>query len=187
MAKVHKPAFVIIGDNVNEPLVARAYVRKEGKGLGRLRLAEAFKDKGSTDEAISMRDFFPDRAAVTLNDGASFPDDSALLMIGNTQELLDACKEAEDAHILAIYTKTRRPLTLLYARIKVSSFQTDTLIAIGQKGLLPSPPQNGWREYKNAKWQSPSTYVTTPNDSSELYSLPPIIRWIKENDDEAWL
>ena len=181
------PAFVIIGDSVSEPLVARAYARK--KDLGQPSLAKAFKEKGSLGEAISMRDFFPGRGPdVTLDDGASFPDTSVLLMIGNTKELVEACKKVEeDARILAIYTKPRRALTLLYARIDVSLMQDDTLIAIGQQGgLLPSPTQKGWHEYKNTGWQSPPTYVTTP-DASEPYALPPIIRWIKENDGKAWL
>jgi hypothetical protein len=92
-------------------------------------------------EAISKRDVFPDRGLdTTLEDGAGFPDDSGLLMIGNTQELLDACKKAaEDARppILAIYTKRQgqlTPLTVAYACIEVHwlSRQVDTLIATAQ-------------------------------------------------------
>jgi hypothetical protein len=179
------PAFSIIPDDVREPLVARKYARTEG--LGRPSLTEAFKSSGSAGEAISMQDFFPTWGLnTTLEDGASFPDDSVLLMIGNTDELVRACKEAEeDAHILAIYTKTHSALTLLYARIKVSrlSGQVDTLIAIGPaQGLLLSASRD-WREYR---WQGPPpTFVATPD--GEPSGLPPVIRWIKQNDGEAWL
>jgi hypothetical protein len=179
-----EPAFTISGDDVREPLVARKYARTEG--LGRPSLRDAFKRDGSLGEPISMRDFFPTwRLDTTLEDGASFPDNSVLLMIGNTEELVRACKEAEETRILAIYTKTRSALTLLYARIKVHwlSGQVDTLIAIGPaQGLLLSASRD-WREYR---WQgAPPTHVTTPD--GEPSRLPPVIRWIKQNDGGAWL
>jgi hypothetical protein len=185
------PAFTIIADDVSEPLVARKWARTEG--LGHPSLAEAFNRVGSRGVAvgsrgvaISMRDFFPTWGLdTTLEGGASFPDDSVLLMIGNTEELVRACKEAEEeARILAIYTKTQSALTLLYARIDVSWTQTDTLIAIGPaQGLLLSASQD-WREYR---WPflPPPTYVTTPD--SEPSALSPVIGWIKRNDGKAWL
>jgi hypothetical protein len=187
-----EPAFTIIGDDVREPLMARAYARKEG--LGWPSLAEAFNRGGILGEAISMRDFFPDRGLdTTLEDGASFPDNSVLLMIGNTQELVDACKKAaEDARppILAIYTKRQgqlTPLTVAYACIEVHwlSRQVDILIAIGPRaGLLGDPP-DPWKEYLQW-WYHRPTYVTTP-DWGEPYALPNIIRWIGTNDGKAWI
>jgi hypothetical protein len=179
-------AFSIIEPDIRYPAEARDYARNER--LGFPTLAAAFKGHpaGSLGETISMREFFPDRGLdIDLEDGASFPDDSVLLMIGNTKELEDACKEAETARILAIYTKTQQKLGLLYARVKVHwlSGQEDTLIAIGPQGLLPPASQDGWHDYPG--WQGPPTYVTTLDGAPP--ALPPIIRWIKQNDGNAWV
>lgn len=180
------PAFAIIEPAIRYPTEAREYARNERLGLPSLWEAFRGHPRGSLLEPISMRDFFPDRGlGINLEDGASFPDDSVLVMIGNTQELEDACKEAEAARILAIYTKTQQKLGLLYARIEVHrlSGQVDTLIAIGPQGLLPSPSQDGWHEYLG--WQGAPTYVTTPD--GEPSALPRVIRWIKQNDGRKWI
>jgi hypothetical protein len=186
------PAFTILGDNCNEPLVARTWARTEG--LGRPSLAEALKDR--TDVG-GPKDVFVERPdEKTLAQCYTFPEDTVLLMIGNTKELEDACKEAVAADILALVTATQKKLQLFYARIEVHllSRQVDTLIAIGPLGssLLPwGPSEDSWLEYPG--WQTTPglygqpTYVSTADDRREPCALPPIIRWIKQNDDEAWL
>jgi hypothetical protein len=184
------PAFTILGDNCNEPLVARAYARTEG--LGHPSLAEALKHRRDVE---GPKDVFVQRPAEeTLAQCYTFPDDTVLLMIGNTQELVDACNEAVAANILAFVTAAQKELQLFYARIAVSSFQTDTLIAITPLGssLVPwGSSKDSWLEY--GRWQvtpglyGQPTYVTTSDDPREPCALPPIIRWIKQNDDKAWL
>jgi hypothetical protein len=99
-----QPAFTIIEDDCREPLVARAYARKTS--LGRRSLAEALaarKDVGGPKDVVVEA---PDEK--TLAQCYTFPDDAVLLMIGSTQELEDACKEAIAAGILALVTATHR-------------------------------------------------------------------------------
>ena len=184
------PAFIILGDNCTEPLVARVYARTQG--LGRPTLAEALKDRRDVE---GPKDVFVERPdKKTLATCYTFPDDTVLLMIGNTQELVDACNEAVAANILAFVTAAEKKLQAFYARIAVSSFQTDTLIAIGPLGtsLLPwGSSKDSWLEC--GRWPvtpglyGQPTYVTTSDDTREPCALPRVIRWIKQNDDKAWL
>jgi hypothetical protein len=187
-----QPAFTIIEDDCREPLVARAYARKTS--FGRRSLAEALaarKDVGGPKDVVVEA---PDEK--TLAQCYTFPDDAVLLMIGSTQELEDACKEAIAAGILALVTATQQKLQLYYARIEVHwlSGQVDTLIAIGRlhNPVLPSwPSEDAWLEYP--AWQDTPglhgqpTYVTTADDRREPCALPPIIRWIEQNDDQRLL
>jgi hypothetical protein len=187
-----QPALTIIEDDCRQPLVARAYARKPG--LGRPSLAEALtarKDVGGPKDVVVER---PDEK--TLAQCYTFPDNAVLLMIGNTEELEDACKKAVAADILALATATQQKLQLYYARIKVHwlSGQVDTLIAVGRlhNPVLPSwPSKDAWLEYSG--WQDTPglrglpTYVTTADDEREPCALPPIIRWIEQNDDEELL
>jgi hypothetical protein len=167
-----QPAFCIIGDDVSYPTVARKYARHER--LGFPSIAEALKDRGSPDPEDDER--------------YSFPDDSVLLMIGQTQELVDACKAAVDSGIGWIQTSSQSSLALRYARIEVHwlSGQTDTLIAIGKKwGLLPDHSSEGWHE--SSVWPWFSREVSTFDIGSNPSELPRIIRWIDANDTKAWI
>jgi DNA-directed RNA polymerase len=76
-------------DVARAPTVARVYARAMRTSASRCRaLAEALKRRVSRDPE--------DDRCYTL------PDDSVLVMIGNTDELLRACKEAYDAGIQSI-------------------------------------------------------------------------------------
>jgi hypothetical protein len=114
----------------------------------------------------------------------TFPDDSFLLMIGNTKELEDACRDAYNAGIRRIETQSRRKLGLGYVRMEVFwvSGQIDTLIALGAKGRLPDSSAEGWREHKRP-WGG--DYVLTADDHTHAHWLPPVIRGIKEFFGEA--
>lgn len=62
---------------------------------------------------------------------------------------------------------------------------------IGQVGAPSWPSKDSWLEYPD--WQltrglrGQPIYVTTADDRREPCALPPIIRWIRQKDDEAWL
>jgi hypothetical protein len=161
-----QPAFFITPDDISYPTWARKAARSGG---GRPSLAEEL------DRGLSRAD----------DERYTFPDDSFLLMIGNTKELEDACKDAYNAGIRRIETQSRRELGLRYVRMEVSwlSGQIDTLIAFGAKGLLPDSSAEGWREHKRP-WGG--DYVLTADDTTHAHSLPPVIRGIKEFFAEEW-
>jgi hypothetical protein len=161
-----QPSFFITPDDISYPTWARKAARGEG---GRPSLAEEL------DRGLSRAD----------DERYTFPDDSFLLMIGNTKELEDACKDAYNAGIRRIETQSRRELGLRYVRMEVSwlSGQIDTLIAFGAKGLLPDSSAEGWREHKRP-WGG--DYVLTADDTTHAHSLPPVIRGIKEFFAEEW-
>jgi hypothetical protein len=118
------PAFTILGDDCNEPLGARAYARATRASGGR----RSRKRSSTRRDVEGRKDVFVERPGEeALGQCYAFPDDTVLLMIGNTQELVDACEVAIAAGILAFVTSTHKKLQLFYARSAVSSFQTDTL------------------------------------------------------------
>jgi hypothetical protein len=167
------PAFVITrDDSVTDPKLARQMVR--GTGVENL--------EGPTLGTV-------DRSQGYLR----FPDDAVLLMIGNTQELLDACEEASDAGILMIGTSNDRSLTLLFARIQVSLIQTDTLIAIGSDQSLP--PAHQLDQWKGVQWKGVTggtdiNYVTTRSDGEaphQTRALPVMIAEIKDRFNKPWI
>jgi hypothetical protein len=158
-------AFCIIADEIRYPTVAMKYARH--KSLGSPSLAEA---RGGSRDA-------------TDDERYTFPDDSCLLMIGHTQQLLDACKDAYDAGTRRIETQSHRVVGLRYVRLEISSVETDTLIAIGAKDLLPDSSTDGWREHRRP-WLG--DYVLTADDVADYYSLPPMIRGIKDFFADAW-
>src|SRR5262249_51872817 len=141
-------AFVIVGegDDITEPLIARAYAREKSVDMGRPTLHEAFARVG--------RDYNKDNKDQNIRCCYKIPDDSVLLMIGNTDELIEECRVARSTEPRLIYiaTDTDKPLQFRYARIQVSRIpvigrgQTDTLIALGAK--LPAPSEKGWHEPK---------------------------------------
>lgn len=196
-----QPAFCLIGDPVTEPTVARAFVRHESIGVPRLwsKVGSLGQYKGvqSTASNVEYEDDVPDKIIqrLTQHQQLWFPDESVLLMIGNTKELVDACQEAVNGDMFVIGTKPPRRLQLFYARIQVTRMiQADTLIALGpvRSPLLPNAPsKNDWHEY--AGWQQTPglmgqpNFVTTHDEPQDPRALPPIIRWIKSTDGKPWI
>jgi hypothetical protein len=174
-------AFVIVGkgSDVNQPLVARSYARDTSRDArGRPSLSEAFRNLGITERTSRVTE---------SKTGATYvlPNDAVLLMIGNTAELEEGCKVANDTKpfINFIEADSGKSLQLRYARIQVHSIsgQTDTLIALG--AALPAASEKGWHELDS--WPTPQ-YVTT-KDVSQEESLPGYIREIKKNDGKKWI
>jgi hypothetical protein len=164
---VGRPAFCIIADDVSYPTVAKDFARHPS--LSFPRLAEAFERDGSRDPAN--------------DECCTFPDGSRLLMIGQTEQLVDACQEADAAGIRRIATQSHRVMGLRFVRMEVGWGETNTLIAIGARDFLPVWSSEGWREHKRP-WEE--DYVLTADRVDLIYSLPPMIRGIKEFWGEAW-
>ena len=162
-----KPAFCIIADDVSYPRVAKDFARHPSLSFSRL--AEAFERDGSRDPANG--------------ECYTFPDGSSLLMIGQTKQLEDACKEADEAGIRRIATQSHRVMGLRFVRLDVGWDETNTLIAIGAKDLLPVWSPDGWREHKRP-WEE--DYLLTADRVDAIYSLPPMIRGMKDFWDEGW-
>jgi hypothetical protein len=108
-------------------------------------------------------------------DDLLIPDDGALLMIGNTRELLDACAEASSGgKVMWIRTRSRLPLIVHFVRMKISGFptyQNDTLLVIGS--------QQYWNSVrKAAEWTELDEQVNSLvlYDATSKNSLP---RWIQ--------
>jgi hypothetical protein len=179
-----KTACVIVGKNdVGQPLDARSIARDATKGCsslaGAFALAKITEEKNMVDEVTSTY---------------ILPDDSVLLMIGNTKELVAVCKLANetDPRINLIRTNSKE-MKLRFARIQVSKGvlgkggQTDTLIALG--ATLPAISQNGWREEEGQFFLQDS--VTTEDKdltTKNAGSLPGWIKYIKRIDDsKKWI
>jgi len=126
-------AFVLVyppKDDVSKPLVARSYARKSN---GRPSIAEAFGRVMRDHENTSAGEEPPPSSAGTTY---VLSDDSVLLMIGQTEELVNGCKAAHDTEPRIVFIQSEfSSLQLRYARIQVHavSRQTDTLIALGAK------------------------------------------------------
>jgi hypothetical protein len=181
-------AFVLVypleGEDVSKPLVARSYARKSN---GYPSISEAFgrvhgEKTGAGEEPP------PSSAGTTY----VLSDDSVLLMIGQTEELVKECKAAHDTEPRIVFIQSEfSSLQLRYVRIQVHavSKQTDTLIALGAK--LPAISTDGWHEPKGWKieWPTIQNFVTTADVKVEVddHSLPGWIRAIKENDGKKWI
>jgi hypothetical protein len=120
----------------------------------------------------------PPTARVTYDFPAlEIPDDAAVVMIGNTQELVDACAKAEGQGIARIETLREVPLKLHYVRMEISgfpTFQNDTLIIIGS--------QNYWAKFGGRPPDSWKELGGQDQDYVDLYDLRARIQWIKDHD-----
>jgi hypothetical protein len=109
------------------------------------------------------------------------PDDGALMMIGNTEELTRACEGATSQMIGRIATASRLPLIVHFVRMKISGWprnQNDTLIVIGSQRYwdnVGSGPSAKWTEL-DVRVTSLSLYYDTSQNS-----LPRWIQSIKDN------
>jgi hypothetical protein len=135
----------------------------------------------------------PSTPAVTFDRGTlTIPDDTALVMIGNTQELLDACEEAARQGIVVIQSTSDLPLKRHYVRMKISWSQNDTLIIIGSQRYWANVGRNPGAPWNDLDRQDRSSlWLYNPDDvegggpiSSNLRYL---IQWIKSNDAEPTL
>jgi len=117
----------------------------------------------------------PPTARVTYEFSAlAIPDDAAVVMIGNTKELVDACAKAEGQGIARIETQREMPLKLHYVRMEISAWQNDTLIIIGSQNYwakLGGRPPDSWKELGGQDQE----YV-------DLYDLRDRVQWIKDHD-----
>ena len=182
-------AFVIVyppEDDVSKPLVARSYARKSN---GHPSISEAFgRVRRDHEKASASKEPPPSSADTTY----VLSDDSVLLMIGQTEELVKECKVAHDTEPRIVFIQSEfSSLQLRYARIQVHavSKQTDTLIALGAK--VPAISTDGWHEPKGWKieWPTIQDFVTTMDVKVEVddHSLPGWIRAIKEHDGKKWI
>jgi hypothetical protein len=167
------PDFIItrIEDPRDAPSLARDVLRN---GLGSQTIREAIKIANEQDDSL----------ASTGADGSflTIADDAVFLMIGNTDELYDACKVAtkENPPLWNVGTASGQQLSYYYARIDVSSIQTDTVLMVASKGYLGStdPLKKGWR----APATQPSTPFVRLFDDGEEASVPRVVRVIKEKE-----
>jgi hypothetical protein len=116
----------------------------------------------------------------------TFPDDSVLVMIGTTPNLLARCAEARQAGVDWITTSSGEPLVMRHVRMKVGLGTTKTLIVVGAEKLVrPNFLGGGWVEYSNLyDWNDKLSMEPAGGAPREL---PGAIRWIKENQGEAWV
>jgi hypothetical protein len=116
----------------------------------------------------------------------TFPDDSVLVMIGTTPNLLTRCAEARQAGVDWITTSGGKPLVLRFVRMKVGLGTTKTLIVVGADTLVrPNFIRGGWMEYTNLiDWNDKLSMEPAGGVPREL---PGAIRWIKENHGDAWV
>jgi hypothetical protein len=162
---VGEPAFYITSDYAEDPAFARHIARTWG-----YRNLEAMtswsRDPGDRESLV-------------------FPDDSVLLMIGETQQLVDACKEARDsAFIKTIATSTHAALKVHYVRMWISRipYEVNTLITIGAAGRLPDTSRDGW----HGVVLSQGCNRVSTWDIGNPDELPGMIRTIKRDDGGAW-
>jgi hypothetical protein len=126
-------------------------------------------DNTRLDSLLGLNMYFTEGAL-------EIPDDGALLMIGNTKELLDACAEAS-RNVGRIATTNRSSLIVHFVRMKISAFQNDTLIVIGS--------QQYWNSVRApaATWTELDEQVTTLSlyDDTSQNNLRRWIQSIKDN------
>ena len=121
-----------------------------------------------------------------------FADDQVLVMMGQTQQLLDACSSARAAGVDWIKTSGNKGMTLRYVRIDIESWTTNvnTLIVVGASNVV-DPNFLGterWREFTNFRSGAFSNdKLSMEPAGGTTRELPLAIRWIKENDGDKHL
>jgi hypothetical protein len=114
--------------------------------------------------------------------GLKIPDDGALLMIGNTQELKDACADAtRSGQVSSVETTNRLPLKIHYVRMKISGFptyQNDTLIVIGSQQYWTNVGRAPAATWTELTYERNSLSLVDDNSQS---SLPRLVQSIKDD------
>ena len=119
-----------------------------------------------------------------------FKRDYILLMIGNTDELLEAVDQAQANGIRTIEASDGSQLSCYFVRMNVSSWQTDTLLAIGPQSFWDRSPD--WTEW-SASWRVPkgagnSSYVSTlPEGEARVNSLRAFITDCRTQAKDGWI
>jgi hypothetical protein len=111
-------------------------------------------------------------------------------MMGQTQQLLDACKAARYAGVDWIKTKGDKGLTLRYVRIDVGKWTTDvnTLIVVGASEVVDPNFIGKWHEFANLRSGAFSNdKLSMEPAGGTTRELPLAIRWIDENDGAKWV
>jgi hypothetical protein len=115
------------------------------------------------------------------------PDDCVLLMIGITDELVEACREAEEDASKIASGDQRSIQQRWYVRVKASRTRTDTLVAIATRQYWKtSRPITSWKKLIGC-----NDYFCNlvdgrgPDVDRDTYSLPEMIRDCK--GEKAWI
>jgi hypothetical protein len=119
-----------------------------------------------------------------------FAADQVLVMMGQTQQLLDACKAARAAGVDWIKASGDKPLTLRYVRIDVGKWMTDvnTLIVTGASQVVDPHFIGDWHEFTNLRSGAFSNdKLSMEPAGGTTRELPLAIRYIKENDGAGWV
>jgi hypothetical protein len=158
--------------NVKDPTTAVQVLRDKGQGQASL-TATLTQDSGN----ISIY---------------RFAADEVLVMMGQTQQLLDACSTARAGYCYEIKTNGDKPLTLRYVRIDIGKWLTDvnTLIVVGASNVVDPTflATVGWHEFTNLRSGAFSNDKLSMDAIGETTrELPMAIKWIKENDGDKWL
>jgi hypothetical protein len=113
-----------------------------------------------------------------------FPESAVILMIGNTQELVDEVAATYNNGVDRIHAQRWPDLEFYYVRMEISglgpvTFQADTILAIGPTEYWDPRRQdavdNGWRLLK----KDSSVKLEAGRDSD--YYLPDLIRKCKRD------
>jgi hypothetical protein len=121
-----------------------------------------------------------------------FAADQVLVMMGQTQQLLDACTAARNAGVDWIKTSGDKRLTLRYVRIDVGTWTTNvnTLIVVGASEVVDPNflGTGGWHEFTNLRSGAfANDKLSMEPAGGTTRELPLAIRYIKENDGAGWL
>jgi hypothetical protein len=113
-----------------------------------------------------------------------------LLMIGNTDELLQALDQTQASGINAIEASDGAQLSCYFVRMKITGMQTDTLLAIGPQRFWDAAPD--WGEWKSS-WRVPAgagnaNYVSTlPEREAGVNSLRAFIIDCRAQSKYGWI
>jgi hypothetical protein len=152
-----------------EPLTARYMLRKEGYDLRAL------------DGSLPGTTHDPSSSTLRM------PANYVLLMIGNTPELERAVTAARDSGINMIEADDGAPLKCYFVRVKVSSLQTDSLLAIASQRYWNQTEfaqhANDWSVPRSAANTSFS-YVSTLNENQAAAGTS-LLGFIRECKEQA--
>jgi hypothetical protein len=135
----------------------------------------------------------PDLPGTTHNSSSGaleFKRNYVLLMIGNTDELLKAVDQAHANGITTIEASDGSQLSCYFVRMDVSSWQTDTLLAIGPQSFWDG--SSDWAEWSTS-WRVPkgagnSSYVSTlPEGEARVNSLRAFITDCRTQAKDGWI